>query len=63
MEHAISKDSQSYAVESLLVDIRRTAHKSLSHLGEFDSTRICRALEQECLQLLSDKVTIFRAAP
>jgi hypothetical protein len=36
---------------------RRSAHRNLSYLGEFVSTRTCRALWQECMQLLCDPVT------
>jgi hypothetical protein len=41
VEQAMSKGSQPSMVESLLVDIRRNAHKNLE---EFVSTEICRAL-------------------
>jgi hypothetical protein len=44
VEQVVGKESQPYAVESLLVDIRRNAHKNLSHLGEVVSTEICRVL-------------------
>jgi hypothetical protein len=35
----MGKESQPFAVESLLVDTRRSAHKNLSRLGEFVSTK------------------------
>jgi hypothetical protein len=44
VEHAMGKKSQPDVVESLLVGIRRNAHTNLSHLGEFVSVRIYRAL-------------------
>jgi hypothetical protein len=44
VEYVKGKESQPYAVESLLVDTRRIAHKNLSHLGDFVSTTICPAL-------------------
>jgi hypothetical protein len=42
----MGKESQPFAVESLRVDIRRSAHENLSHLGELVSTRICRVLSK-----------------
>jgi hypothetical protein len=38
------KEWQPLVVESWLPDTRRSAHKNLSHLGEFVSTGIFRAL-------------------
>jgi hypothetical protein len=44
VKHAVGKESQPFVVESWLVDRRRNAHIYRSHLGEFVSTRIRRAL-------------------
>jgi hypothetical protein len=43
-------------------DTQRSAQTNLSGLGEFVSTRICRVLDQECMQLLCDMQTNWRAS-
>jgi hypothetical protein len=48
VEHERGEELQPFGVESLLVDTRRKAHKNLSHLSDFFSTRVCRVLSQEC---------------
>jgi hypothetical protein len=44
VEHAKGKKSQPSRAEYFFVHIRRSSYKSLSHLGEFVFTTICRSL-------------------
>jgi hypothetical protein len=56
VEHVKVKESKQSVVESLLVDTRRSANRNILYLGEFVSTGICRALKQECEQLVCDQL-------